>query len=191
MKKNVFKSVVALLLVLLTNPVKAQPVKGEFINASIGLGLSAPYDNSDNSGSGFYAQGEYVFGLSKWFGLRPYAGFVLTSPLNTEDKQPNQPEYKVTSKAFMIGGKARILAPIPYVAPYFEVGLGMSVGTFQTYTEETNIKKSGVLPHIPFSIGLALGRKHNVEVAFTYYYHPTAEQFSGAFALGYTFPIKK
>jgi hypothetical protein len=57
----------------------AQPQKGEFINASVGLGFSAPYDNVDVIGSGFYAQGEYVLGITKWFGVRPYAGFMITS----------------------------------------------------------------------------------------------------------------
>jgi hypothetical protein len=112
----------------------------------------------------------------------------LTSADKIDDQQ-NQPEYKVTSKAFLLGGKVRIIAPIPYIAPYFEVGIGISIGSFQTYTPQTNINKNGLITHIPFSIGLALGRKHSVEVAFTYYYHPAVEQVSGAAAIGFTFPL--
>jgi hypothetical protein len=183
--------VIVIFTITLPNLVKAQPRKGKFINASIGLGITGPYDQSDISGSGFYAQGEYVLGLSKWFGIRPYAGLILTSPKKIVDQQ-NQPEYKVTSKAFLLGGKARILAPIPYVAPYFEIGVGVSMGSFQTYTPLTNnISKNGLIMHIPFSIGLALGRKHSVDFAFTYYYQPSVEQFSGAVALGFTFPLNK
>jgi hypothetical protein len=176
--------------ILFSNLAKAQPKTGEFINASIGLGLSAPYDDVNITGSGFYAQGEYVFGISKWFGLRPYAGIVVTSPDNNENQQ-NQPDYKVTSKSFLIGGKARIAAPIPWVAPFFEIGIGASIGSFETYTPYTNIKKNGIIMHIPFTIGLAIGRKHNFDFAFTYYYQPSVEQFSGATAIGFSFPINQ
>jgi hypothetical protein len=43
--------------------------------------------------------------------------------------------------------------------------------------------------HIPFSIGLALGPKHNIDVGFTYYYQPSVQQFSGATAIGFSFPL--
>lgn len=180
---------ITIFTIFLSNLAKAQPRTGEFIDVSAGLGLSAPYDDVDITGSGFYAQGEYVFGITKWFGVRPYAGLVLTSADKNDDEQ-NQPEYQVTSKAFLLGGKARISAPIPWIAPYFEIGIGASMGSFETYTPYTNIKKNGIVMHIPFSIGLAIGRKHNIDVAFTYYYHPSVKQFSGATAIGFSFPIK-
>ena len=44
--------------------------------------------------------------------------------------------------------------------------------------------------HVPFSIGLALGRNHNFDVGFTYYIHDAAKQFNGAFAVGYSFPLE-
>ncbi len=168
----------------------AQPRKGEFINASIGFGLAAPYEDIDIYGSGFYAQAEYVLGMTKWFGLRPYAGLILTSPDKTNTKEEYS-EYKVTSNAFLLGGKARLAAPIPWVAPYLELGVGISAGSFTTFTPNTDIKKNGVLMHIPITTGLALGREHNVELAFTYYYHPAADQFSGAMAVGLSFPINQ
>ena len=39
-----------------SNILKAQPRKGDFINASIGLGISASEYEEDGGGSGFYAQ---------------------------------------------------------------------------------------------------------------------------------------
>ena len=181
-----FYKVFILIIICFTYITNAQPKTGEFINASIGYGMSAPYDNVNINGSGFYAQGEYVMGISKWFGIRPYGGVIFTSE-NKNDKQQNQVNYKVTSKAFMLGGKARFCAPIPYIAPYLETGLGLSIGSFETYTD---ISRNGIIMHIPFSIGLSLGRKHSVDVAFTYYYHPSVKQFSGAAALGLSFPLK-
>ncbi|MEY2868009.1 MAG: hypothetical protein RIR01_413 [Bacteroidota bacterium] len=180
--------IITLTIFFSSKSLKAQPRTGEFINASIGLGISAPYEDVDISSTGFYAQGEYVLGITKWFGLRPYAGIILTSGNVTENESLK--EYKVNTKAFSFGGKVRLVAPIPYVAPYIESGIGASIGTFQTYTPTTNIKKSGVLLHIPFSLGLAVGRKHNVDIAFTYLFIPAAEQFTGAAAVGLTFPIK-
>ena len=167
---------------------QAQPRTGTFINASIGLGISAPYDASDTSGSGFYAQGEYVLGITKWFGVRPYAGVIFTSE-NKNENQNNPANYKVTSKALLLGGKIRVCAPIPYIAPYLETGLGFSIGSFETHTPLTDISKSGVLLHIPFTIGLAIGKKHNIDIAFTYYFQPSAAQFCGAAAVGFTFPV--
>ncbi|MBF7091844.1 hypothetical protein IUY40_09850 [Flavobacterium sp. ALJ2] len=181
--------IIIIITIFSSHLAKAQPRKGEFINVAVGLGLTAPYDETDINGTGFYAQGEYVFGLTKWVGLRPYAGLILTST-NQNSNLQNQHEYKVTTNAFLIGGKARICAPIPWVAPYIEIGIGASIGSFETYTPLTRIKKNGLLMHVPFSIGLALGRKNNFDVAFTYYYTSAAEQFSGAAAIGFTFPVK-
>lgn len=176
-------------ILLFSTIVKAQPSKGDFINASIGLGLTAAYyEEQEIGGTGFYAQAEYVHAISKWFGVRPYAGIIITYP--DEDELPKiKPDYGASTKAFLLGGKLRLCAPIPYVAPYLELGLGLSMGRFETYTPEKLIKKEGVIPHIPFAVGLALGKKHAVDVAFTYYYMSSVEQFSGALAVGLIFPI--
>lgn len=189
LKTILYPTISCLLALFFSYSLKAQPRTGEFINASIGIGISAPYEDVDISSTGFYAQGEYILGITKWFGLRPYAGIVLTSGNDTENESLK--EYKVTTKAFSFGGKIRLAAPIPYAAPYIESGIGASIGTFKTYTTITNIKKSGVLLHIPFSLGLAVGRKHEVDIAFTYLFIPAAEQFSGAAAFGLLFPLNK
>lgn len=178
-----------------TNHTKAQPRVGKSINVSVGLGLSGSYyienygnqDELEVNGDGFFAQGEYIIGISKWFGIRPYAGLLLTS---TGGGNPNgEPNYKITTDVFMLGAKARLCAPIPYVAPFFELGIGTSIGSFHTFTPSTNYKKNTVLMHVPVNFGLAVGRKHNIEIGLSYYITPAANQISGAFALGYSFPI--
>lgn len=178
----------AIFTVLISNAAIAQTAKGQYIRASVGYGISAPYDDVDTDGSGFYAQGEYLFNLSTWFSLRPYAGVIFTKT-RKDDSPQQEPDYKVTSNAFLIGGKARVTAPIPWVAPYVEGGIGTSLGSFETYTAYTDIKKNGLLWHIPFSLGLQLGPKHNFDIGFTYYFHPSAEQFAGAVAFGLSFPV--
>ncbi|NMH88866.1 hypothetical protein [Flavivirga algicola] len=43
--------------------------------------------------------------------------------------------------------------------------------------------------HIPFSLGVAVGRNHNIELALAYHAYPSVEQFNGAFAFGLSFPL--
>ncbi|WP_372755415.1 hypothetical protein [Mariniflexile sp.] len=183
-------SIVTFLILFLSNYSGAQPQKGEFIQASIGYGMSAPYENYNIIGTGFYAQAEYVYAFRKWIGLRPYAGFVITNP-SKNNTDINLTGYSVTSKAILLGGKARICAPIPWVAPFIELGVGASLGSFETNTPSFFKKERGLLMHIPYSLGLALGRNHDVEIAATYYDHPSVEQFSGALAVSFSFPINK
>ncbi|WP_140484835.1 hypothetical protein [Flavobacterium sp. GSA192] len=185
-----FRSIIILILVsvLASNSLKAQPKKGEYINASIGLGLNTSYYEEDGGGSGFYAQAEYAKGITKWIGVRSYAGILLTSGDKTnENGDPT--EYRISAKAFSLGGKIRVAAPIPYIAPFIESGIGASIGSFQTYTPSTNIKKNGILMHIPVSLGLAVGRKHSVDIAVSYYFYPSMKQISGALAAGISIPI--
>lgn len=109
---------------------QAQLEKGRYMMASVGFGVSSPNDDSKAGGTGFYAQGEYIFALHKWLSLRPYAGFINTNRFN-ETKELDRMGYEVTTKAFFMGGKARLLAPIPYVSPFIETGLGLSIGSFK------------------------------------------------------------
>lgn len=168
----------------------AQPQQGDFISVNAGFGVVAPNDDSEVTGTGFYAQGEYVWSPKSWFGVRPYAGLIIASGETSEEDiaETGVKEY-IRSNAFLLGGKIRLAVPIPYVAPFVEMGVGMSIGSFRTDTQYTYKKESGVLLHIPVSFGLAIGRKHSTEVKFTYYFHEAAQQFSGAVALGYTWPL--
>ena len=186
--RSIFISI--FLIVLFPNLTNAQTT-GKFIKASIGFGSStsdyAEKDPEIIDGFGFYAQGEYIIGIKKWFSVRPYAGVIFTSA--SEDQVKNPQGYKVETNAFLLGTKVRLCAPIPDVAPFIETGIGASIGSFVTYTEIVNEKKSGVQAHLPVSLGLAIGRKHNIEVAISFYAQLSAQQSSGVFAFGYSFPL--
>lgn len=180
---------VLLIIFLISNLAGAQFIKERSINAQIGYGLSAPYNSADEIFSdGLFAQGELVLRVASWIELRPYAGFVLTNS-NGKDINDNPTNESVETKAFLLGGKARLRAPIPWVAPYIEIGLGTSIGKFETITAFDIINSSGFVYHIPFSIGLELGKNNNVDLGFAYYFQPSVNQFTGAFALGITFPL--
>ncbi|MFS4457157.1 hypothetical protein [Maribacter sp. 2304DJ31-5] len=182
---------IALLLILSSNLIEAQFIKEKSINAQIGYGISVPYTSVDEiADSGFFAQGELVLKVASWVELRPYAGLILTNS-NGKDLRDNPTDEKAESKAFLMGGKARVRAPIPWVAPYVEFGIGTSIGKFETFTAFDNIDKNGIIYHIPFSLGVELGRNNNIDLGFAYYFQPTVEQYTGAFALGITIPLKR
>lgn len=180
------KTILIFLTILTSAPLQAQLIQERAVDLSIGYGISAPYDEVDINGHGFYFQGQYVLTLASWIDLRPYAGVIFTQA-DKNDRYP--PEYKTTANAFLLGGKTRITAPIPWVAPYLEIGIGASIGKFETVTPFTDIEDRGLLMHIPFSVGLELGRKHNFDFAFTYYFHESARQFAGAAAFGISLPL--
>src|SRR5690606_10868170 len=172
------KTLILFLAIFAFTQVQAQFIKERAIDVSIGLGLSAPYEG-DFYGTGFYAQGEYVLSPATWVDFRPYAGFIFTK-MSKDDAEIVQAGYRSTANAVLLGGKTRITAPIPWVAPYIEVGIGASIGSFETFTPNTQIDDSGIFAHIPFSLGLELGPNHNVNLEFTYYFHPSLKQYAGA-----------
>ena len=184
------KTLIILIIALTSNLAEAQFIKEKSINAQIGYGMSAPNNSVDEVvDGGFFAQGELVLKVKSWIEFRPYAGFILTSS-NGEDLNGNPTNEKAESKAFLLGGKARLRAPIPWIAPYVEIGIGTSIGKFETFTAFDNIDKSGIIYHIPFSFGLELGKNNNVDLGFTYYIQESVEQYVGAIAVGITFPLK-
>lgn len=176
-----------LLTVLGLNRAEAQYYQ-ETIDVSAGFGTSVPYDEIGYFGMGLYAQGEYVLDVNEWVDLRPYLGYMLAK-MEGDLSGNDEPGDKSTANAFLFGGKARFRIPMDWVAPYAEIGLGASIGSFETVTVKTNITESGVFAHIPFSLGLELGPRHNVNVMLTSYFHTAVEQFLAAIAIGFTIPI--
>lgn len=184
------KTIILLIIILTSNLAEAQFIKEKSINAQIGYGLSAPNNSVDEIvDDGFFAQGELVLKVASWVEFRPYAGFILTSS-NGKDLNDNPTDEKAETKAFLLGGKARVRAPIPWVAPYVEIGIGTSIGKFETLTAFDNIEKTGIIYHIPFSLGFELGKNNNVDLGFAYYFQPSVEQYAGAFSVGITIPLK-
>jgi hypothetical protein len=180
-----------LIIILNSYLAESQFIKEKSINAQIGLGLSASNNSIDEIVDvGFFVQGELVLKIASWIALRPYAGLILTNS-NGKDINNNPTDQKAESKALLLGGKARVRAPIPWVAPYIELGIGTSIGKFETFTTFDNIDKSGIIYHIPFSFGLELGRNNNVDLGLVYYFQPSVEQYVGALAVGITIPLKK
>lgn len=181
--RNIF---LVVLFILGSTGVHAQLVKERSADVSIGLGISAPYDEYDVAGSGFYAQGEYVLHLASWIDVRGYLGMIIAEDVEDEELDKG---FRSTASAALFGAKTRITAPIPWFAPYIELGYGASLGSFETYTPLTGKEQSGLLFHFPFTLGVGLGPDHQVNLEFTYYFHDRVQQFSGAAAIGFSIPL--
>ena len=185
------KILTSLIIIFASHLAEAQFIKETSINAQIGYGLSAPNNSTDQIvNGGFFIQGELVLKVASWAELRPYTGLIITNS-DGKDLNNNPTDEKAESKAFLLGGKARVRAPIPWIAPYFEIGIGTSIGNFRTLTAFDNVDKGGIIYHIPFALGLELGQKNNVDVGLSYYFQPDVKQYAGAFAIGITIPLNK
>ncbi|SDR97298.1 hypothetical protein [Winogradskyella sediminis] len=184
------KHLILLIIILSSNLTEAQFIKEKSINALIGYGISVPYYSSDDfADTGFFVQGELVLKVYSWLEIKPYAGLMLTNS-NGKDFNDNPTNEKAETKAFLTGGKVRLRAPIPWIAPYIEIGLGASIGKFETITAFTDINKSGIIYHIPIAFGLELGKNNNFDLGFSYYAQPSVEQDAGGFTIGISFLIK-
>jgi len=155
-----------------------------WVGGDLGYGISSPYDDSATLGTGVLAMGQYAYRASSWVEPRGYAGLLLTFP-DDEACLPTTAECEVTSKIGFLGAKGRFTIPIPYIAPFIELGVGLSLGVLKTKTESTDEYTAGAAVHIPFTLGLALGEHHEYEVEFLYLFHPNERQAGGGIGVGF------
>jgi hypothetical protein len=158
------------------------------LNLVAGMGLVAADRQRDvqvpGSGAGLLVSGEYVLWPTSWFSPRAYGGLLLTWPARAcgEGVQP----CDVSAKLVYGGGKARFTLPTPWVAPFFEAGLGVSLGEFRTRSGSlVDLYYLGPAYHVPVTAGVAFGARRQLEVALVYLYHPAQAQFSGGVVLGW------
>jgi hypothetical protein len=157
------------------------------------LGLSVPYDRSGDDqsigGSGVLGGAEYILKSNEWLSPRAYAALLFTFSEQTERCRDQRMACDVSAKLGLLGVKARVTFPIPYVAPFLEVGIGLSLGAMRTRTLKIREKLEGATYHVPVAIGLSLGESRSVDVAFQYWAHPAAKQLNGGLLVGLTFAI--
>lgn len=142
--------------------------------------------DSDADGMGGFGEVEYVYHPIEWATPRAYAGVLLTGSNSDCQLTP----CDVSARIGFLGVKGRLLAPIPYVAPFIELGVGASLGSMSTRAGGiVDIERSGVMYHVPVTLGLAIGEHRDFELSFQYLFHPEQRQFGGAVAIGFGFPI--
>ncbi len=170
---------------VLASPALAED--GRFVGISAGLGLSAVDSSTmDGSGTGAYARADYLPARGTWFTPILYAGLLYTRP--EHDCGANVAPCDVSSQLVFAGARFRMMAPIPYVGPFFELGLGGSVGRMTTEVGRTvGVSWSGGTYHVPAAVGVALGSRHQLEIAFAYMFHPLQRQVNGGATVGFVF----
>jgi hypothetical protein len=153
------------------------------VHAYGGLGVDQPSgDGVEGKGSGLLLGAEYA--RSSFDYLRFYGGLQFTSPDRDSCGEFVSP-CEVSSKIGFFGAKLRLSAPIPYVAPYFEIGLGGSLGRMVTrVSDKVNAVGSGLMFHVPVGVGLAIGSQHSFELGIALLFHPAQRHVSGGFAVG-------
>ncbi len=192
MKKN---SIVIFLILIASWQLNAQSRFNRYLNLSIGEGITEALYGCEGEqeetirGSGLYLQGEYVFEFNKWIDLRPYTGFLYARTDQGDDVYLDY-GYEANATTLLIGGKARLTFPIPWVAPYIESGLGFSLGYFETYTYYWDVNTVGIFSHVPLAFGVKIGRKHNIEIGTLCYILTGVEQLFGATTIGLKIPIQ-
>ena len=153
---------------------------------SVGPVFAFPEDTNQNDGQGLgiYAGFEFALLPSRWFSPRAYAGLLVASADENSCNGAAVPCH-VSAQIGVLGIKGRLTIPIPYVAPFIETGVGMSVGAMSTHTVDIDKRLSGVAYNIPFSLGLSfgIGQRRFMELAFAFLYHPDLSQIDGAFTL--------
>src|SRR5438128_2647440 len=96
------------------------------VGLAAGLGLAFPErqggQDVSGRGTGAYAEAEYIFRPVHWFTPRLYAGLLLTAP--ESNCGAGVVPCDVSAKIFFAGAKLRLMAPIPYVGPFIELGFG-------------------------------------------------------------------
>jgi hypothetical protein len=159
------------------------------LGVSVGIGFAFPSSSSaSGSGQGAFARAEYVFWPSSWFTPRLYSG-IEVAPRQSNCSQGVTP-CDVSAEFGFIGAKGRLLVPIPWIAPYLELGVGGAAGHFSTRSGyAVNRTFDGVTYEIPFALGIALGSRRQFEVAFEYLFHPAMEQFAGGVGVGLRVPL--
>src|SRR3954463_15382810 len=104
------------------SPARAEE-PGRALGLEAGLAIVAPSDpNVKGAGAGAAFTGELVYWQGSWVSPRAYVGALLTSPTNSCATGVSPCE--LSADLFYFGGKLRLMAPIPYIGPFLELGLG-------------------------------------------------------------------
>ncbi|MFL5264460.1 MAG: hypothetical protein ACJ79R_17425 [Anaeromyxobacteraceae bacterium] len=182
--------VLGAVVALYSPPVRAESNHGLIVAGGLGYAFPTRQDGRDvaGKGAGGYGEVEYVYKPDEWVTPRLYTGVLLTAADSSCGSAVSPCD--VSAKLFFLGAKVRLMIPIPYVGPFVEAGLGASAGTISTRSGRVvDVTGRGVMYHVPFALGLAVGARHQYAIAFQYLFHPEQQQVCGAFALGFGFPL--
>jgi hypothetical protein len=123
-----------------------------------------------------------------------YAGGFFSSTATNSCASGVEP-CSVSSQIAVAGAKIRLLVPIPYVGPFFELGGGLSAGSIETrvggmgFSQAIDESHTGLMTHVPVSVGIAFGAKYQHDLSFDYFIHRGRHHIAGMLALGFGFVL--
>lgn len=159
-----------------------------------GPGVSVSENRGDGEGYGAGILIESVSRWTRWFSGRLYAGGFLSSPDRNSCSTGVQP-CSVSSQIAVAGAKIRMLVPIPHAGPFLELGAGLSAGSIETrlggigFSPTIEESHSGLMAHVPLSVGIAFGAEHQHDISIDYFIHRGREHVVGILALGMGFTV--
>jgi hypothetical protein len=163
----------------LAHPALAQPGLGkapQWLQVAGGLGGSFTLvDGANGTGSGGYVAVELLSPTYEWATGSLYSGVLLTRPEG--DCGPGVFPCDLSAGIFFLGAKGRLVAPIPWVAPFFELGVGISIGRTTTLNGAVvEAEAKGFIPHWLWGLGLALGPHNEFSLSLQYLEHTRGQQ---------------
>jgi hypothetical protein len=145
-------------------------------------------DDASGMGAGGYVAAEVLSRTEEWLMGSLYAGLLLTWP--DGGCGPGVAPCDISASIFFLGIKGRLMAPIPWVGPFVELGVGLSIGKLTTHNGAiVEAEAHGVIPHWQWAVGLAIGPRHQFSLSLQYLEHNRGKQSCGAIAVGYAFPL--
>jgi hypothetical protein len=165
------------------------------VQVSGGMGFSFPESGGQPYGVGGGVLLEYFAGWTKWVDGRLYGGALVSG--TRQDSCGSVPPCAVSSQVGIAGAKIRMMIPIPIMSPFLELGAGVSAGAIQTrygYFESgapsasiVDEAHSGLMVHVPVTLGLAFGAHRQHDVSFDYFPHPGRDHVASMLSIGIGF----
>lgn len=172
----------------------AQPREGKepSVDLAIGGAMTGLVEGGSATSGGLYLSTSYSVPLEPFVGLRAYGGLLFTFPSGGRDEEEcGREECNVSVQGMLLGGKARVAAPIPWVAPFAEAGVGLTLGavTTQTAVDDIRLGPAGATIHVPLAFGVALGTMRETELAVQAIFHPEAKQYTATLSIAVCVPV--
>lgn len=177
---------------------RAQPHLGYSLQPSFGLAFSSSYAERDREhdapgGFGPWLGFDVAYGMTSFAGVRAYSAWINAKPTDDEDEHATcaraAVDCEVSARGVLLGTAIRLVAPIPWFAPFIEIGVGGSLGRFRTETLTRRIRRTFAV-HSDLGLGVALGPGHNVEIAVRMFTLAPLQQIIGFLGASLSIPLE-
>jgi len=169
---------------------RASAANRGYLSVVAGIGYSDPSGNSiRGTGTGGFAEVDYSLPDLYW--LKFYGGTLFTFPDSASCGEGVSP-CDVSATLAFLGSKVRLTAPIPYVRPYIDLGVGLSAGSATVRVGDVvNRHRAGILFHVPVGLGVQIGNRWPIDVGMLIMFHPEVDgNFGALIGIGFGFLLE-